>query len=62
MNPVEWSFATLRLALYKAVGLRIVEREVLAEMAPDFLLGPRVCCFLRSANVVSKQRRDLCET
>lgn len=45
----------------EAGGLQIVEREVLAETEPDLLLGPRVCCFLRSAHVISRQRRNLCD-
>ena len=43
----------------EASGLRIVEREILADTAPDLLLGRRSCCFLRSAHVIDRQRREL---
>eukprot|EP00913_Durusdinium_trenchii_P002194 g2026.t1 len=45
----------------EAGGLRILERSVLAATAPDLLMGPQVCCFLRSAHVITRQKRELCD-
>ncbi|CAJ1432203.1 unnamed protein product [Effrenium voratum] len=45
----------------EAQGLRVLEREVLAASSPDLLLGPRSCCFLRSAHLLRGQEQDLCD-
>lgn len=34
---------------------------MLAATAPDLLMGPQVCCFLRSAHVITRQKRELCD-
>ncbi|CAE6957334.1 dnaJ, partial [Symbiodinium sp. CCMP2456] len=45
----------------EARGLRLLEREVLADTAPDLILGPRFGVFLRSLHVISSQQQELCE-